>query len=66
MKNVHDWTEKIDQTQNITTKKILSVDEAHAKIASLAPLLLDLLKGTTLAQIGHTKKIDVVVEGEAL
>jgi hypothetical protein len=63
MKNIHDWTEKIDQTQNITTKKILSVDEAHAKIASLAPLLLQVLQGTTLAQIGNTKKVEVI-EGE--
>jgi hypothetical protein len=60
MKNVHDWTEKIDQTQNITTKKILSVDEAHAKIASLAPLLLQVLQGQTLAQIGNTAKVKVL------
>ena len=64
MKNVHDWTEKIDQTQNITTKRVLSIDDAKARIASLAPILLEVLQGTTLAQIGHTAQVESVVEAE--
>ena len=63
MKNVHDWTEKIDQTQSITTRKVLSVEDARGKIASLAPLLLEVLQGQTLAQIGHTQK---VIEAEPM
>jgi hypothetical protein len=57
MKNVHDWTEKIDQTQSITTTRVLSIEDAQAKIASLAPLLLEQLKGLTLTQLGNTAQV---------
>ena len=60
MKNVHDWSEKIDQNMNQTVTKVMSLEDAKARIAALAPLLLEQLKGTTLAQIGNTP----VIEGE--
>ena len=60
MKNVHDWSEKIDQNMNQTVTKVMSLEDAKARIAALAPLLLEQLKGITLAQIGNTP----VIEGE--
>ena len=47
MKNVHDWTEKLEQNQNIT-QRITTVDEARAKIEMLAPKLLELLKNNNV------------------
>jgi hypothetical protein len=63
MKNVHDWSEKIDQTQTMTVTRVLSVEEAQAKIASLAPLLLEQMKGLTLKQMGTTQP---VIEAESV
>ncbi len=50
MKNIHGWSEK---TENHTTvQKIVTPDEARAKIEMLAPKLLEVLKNNTvLSQI---------------
>jgi len=60
MKNVHDWTEKTENVNKNETR-IISVDEARAKLEMLAPKLLELLKSspTVLNQIGH-------IEGEVI
>jgi len=47
MKNVHDWTEKVEQNQNIN-QRITTVDEARAKIEMLAPKLLEILKNNNV------------------
>jgi hypothetical protein len=51
MKNVHDWCEKT-QTKNQTEVRVISVDEARAKIEMLAPKLLEILNSSmTVNQI---------------
>ena len=68
MKNLHEWSEKIQQDTKIEQKE-LTADEARAKIEalapSLAPLLLEMMKNKHLmAQLEHkaqqeTEVIDV-------
>lgn len=69
-KNLLDWSDKLE-TNNHTTQQVITVDQARAKIESLAPKLLEVLKSnTTLLQLAHrddkvTKKIDEpVIEAE--
>jgi hypothetical protein len=71
MKNVHNWAEKqqTDITQETTIKKVLSVEEARIKLNSMAPLLLEQLKGALLSQLSTTdtpKSIEhgTIIEGE--
>ena len=60
MKNIHSWSDKLE-TNNVTEQRIISIDEAKAKIEMLAPKLLELLKNqTVLNQIGTSQ----VLEGE--
>jgi hypothetical protein len=68
-KNLHGWAEKIDTTSvnETTVRSVLSVEDAKAKIASLAHLISpDLLEAVAgkyvLNQIAHDDAI--VVEGE--
>jgi hypothetical protein len=57
MKNVHDWTEKVEQNQNIK-QTITNVEQAKAKIEMLAPKLLELLKNNGLVnQLALDNKI---------
>ena len=68
MKNVHDWSEKLESHETVT-QTLITVDEARAKIEMLAPKLLDLLKNSTvLDQISNTKKEEPVeeVKGEVI
>jgi hypothetical protein len=65
-KNIHGWAEKIDQntTNETTVRTILSVEDAKAKIASLAhlisPELLEAMAGKyVLNQITHDEAIVV-------
>lgn len=62
MKNIHDWTEKMDS--NTTVTKITTVDEARARIEMLAPKLLEVLKnnGEVVNQLLPPAKQEVVVD----
>jgi hypothetical protein len=53
MKNVHNWSEKqqTDINQEVIVKKVLTLEEAKGKLESLAPLLLEQLKGSLLSQL---------------
>lgn len=46
MKNVHDWTEKIDS--NATVAQVITPEQARAKIEMLAPKLLEMLKNANV------------------
>jgi hypothetical protein len=46
MKNIHNWTERIETDQVIT--EVLTPDSAKAKIEMLAPKLLEILKTSNL------------------
>lgn len=46
MKNVHDWTEKVEQE----TTRVITVDEAKARLEMLLPKLLQQLKQQSIAQ----------------
>jgi hypothetical protein len=45
MKNVHGWAEKLE-SQNYTEQRVVTVEEARAKIQMLAPKLLEVIKTT--------------------
>lgn len=47
MKNVHGWAEKLE-SQNYTEQRVITVEEARAKIQMLAPNLLEVLKSSTV------------------
>jgi len=64
MKNVHDWTEKLDQ--NTTVTKIVSPEEARAKIEMLAPKLLEVLKSSNLLSQIIQPEPEKVVEAEVI
>lgn len=66
MKNVHNWSEKqtTDITQETTVKKVLTVEEAKQKLTSIAPLLLEQLKGQLLSQLALPKGDAVIIEGQ--
>ena len=69
MKNVHDWTEKVDS--NTTVTKVLSVEESRAKIEMLAPKLLEVLKNSTvLSQIiqreDTSEAVEAIIEKEPI
>jgi hypothetical protein len=52
MKNIHGWSEKIESNNHNTTR-VITVDEARAKIEMLAPKLLEILQSAnTVNQIG--------------
>lgn len=62
MKNVHDWTEKVEQNQNIK-QTVINVEQARAKIEMLAPQLLELLKNSGLVnQLAIGSTVDAVEE----
>ena len=64
MKNVHDWSEKID-THNISEVRQITVEEATSKIKMLAPLLLEVLKSqNTVNQIARPDGDGVIVEAD--
>ena len=62
MKNVHGWSEKIDSTnQNFNENRtVLSVQDATARIAALAPALLEALKGNLLNQLALPESAKVI------
>ena len=63
MKNVHDWSEKIDTRTAVTTQKLPDVQEAKALIAEMLPELLELLDSpTTVQQIGKDVQDAEIVE----
>lgn len=63
MKNVHDWSEKTEN--NTTVTKIVTADEARAKIEMLAPKLLEALRNTdVLKQLVPQQQEEKVVEAE--
>ena len=60
MKNVHSWADKLD-TNNVTETRVVTVDEARARISMLAPKLLELLHSNTVVnQIGKVTEGEVV------
>ena len=61
MKNVHDWSEKVESNVQQTTT-ISSVDEARAKLELLAPKLLEALKNSGMIN----QLIPPVVEAEVV
>lgn len=61
MKNVHDWTEKVESES--TVKKVVTPEEARARIEMLAPKLLEILKqGNILNQLTHQEGTQEAVE----
>jgi hypothetical protein len=63
MKNVHDWSEKVNNNTDVTISKVTSVEEAESRLAELAPRLLELLGSKqVIDQIGKSDAI----EGEIL
>ena len=60
MKNIHGWADKLE-TQSVVEQRIVSVDEAKAKIESLAPRLLELLKNSELVNQVADKAIEAEV-----
>jgi len=64
MKNIHNWAEKTEGTTTVT--KVLSVEDATARIASLAPALLEMLKGETLKQITTRPKLKIIEAQEVI
>ena len=62
MKNIHGWSDKLE-TNNTTETRVISVDEAKAKIEMLAPKLLELLKNqNVIDQIAHKPVEAEIVE----
>ncbi len=62
MKNIHGWSDKLE-TQSTNETRVVTVDEARAKIESLAPKLLELLGSQlTVNQIVH--EAEIVEEGK--
>lgn len=60
-KNILGWADKIE-TSNVNETRIVTVDEARAKITMLAPKLLELLKNNDMVrQIASSSN---VIEGE--
>ena len=47
MKNVHAWAEKLE-SQNYTEQRVITVEEARAKIQMLAPKLLEVLRNSNV------------------
>lgn len=60
MKNIHDWAEKTES--NTTVTKIVSADEARAKIEMLAPKLLEILKNQNI--LSQLLPPEVIVEAQ--
>lgn len=59
MQNIHGWTEKLE-TNNFTETRVLTVDEARAKIALLAPGLFEVLKSPdVVGQIAHHEEGEI-------
>jgi hypothetical protein len=68
MKNVHGWSEKIDSVnQNFNeTKQVISVEDATARIAALAPALLEALKGNLLNQLSLPEQKVIEIHNETV
>ncbi len=61
MKNVHDWTEKVESES--TVRQIVSPEEARARIEMLAPKLLEILKqGNVLNQLVYQEGVQEAEE----
>ena len=62
MKNIHGWADKIETKNETEVKQVLDVSSARAKIESLAPMLLEVLKNSNVVdQIAHKEVIDAEV-----
>lgn len=63
MKNVWDWSDKIDTTSTVT-QTVISKEQAVAKIEMLAPKLLELLKNNMV--VNQLLPSDVVIEAQGV
>ena len=61
MKNVHGWAEKLE-SQNYTEQRVITVEEARAKIEMLAPKLLEVLKNSTVLNQLTIRDAEVIEE----
>lgn len=61
MKNIHDWTDRLQTKNETEVKQVMSVAQAQATIEGLAPLLLEVLKSQqTVNQIGKCEDAEIV------
>lgn len=56
MKNVHNWTEKVEQE----TTRVVTIDEARAKLEMLLPKFLEQLKQQSIAQTIEIEDAEVL------
>ena len=61
MKNVHSWAEKLE-SQNYTEQRVITVEEARAKIQMLAPKLMEILKSSHLLNQLVVQDAEVIEE----
>lgn len=63
MKNLHGWTEKIEETSN----KTISIDDARSKLELLLPQLMAKIKQASITQTLEIDKVqEAVIESESL
>lgn len=67
MKNVHDWTDKVEQKSEVT--QTITYDEARARIEMLAPKLLEMLRNSNalpenVVIPAPNKPVETIVEAE--
>lgn len=58
MKNIHGWTEKVEQE----VTRVVSVDEAKARLEMLLPKLMEAIKQKSIEQKLNTDSVIVVAE----
>ena len=59
-KNIHGWTEKIEEQ----TTRVISIDEAKAKLEMLLPSILEKIKKQSIEQKLSNSEDAIIVEGD--
>lgn len=67
MKNIHDWTDKVEQKTEVTHN--ITYDEARARIEMLAPKLLEMLRNSNalpenIAIPTPNKPVEAIIEAD--
>ncbi len=63
MKNIHDWTDRLQTKNETEVKQVMSTEQATSVIEGLAPLLLEVLKDRSVVeQMGKVEEAVIIKE----
>jgi hypothetical protein len=63
MKNIHDWTDRLQTKNETEVKQVMSTEQATSLLEEFAPLLLELMQDQNVVeQMGNVQEAEIVEE----